>query len=580
MPLLSQFLAEYKMEDKDKTKEQLISELGWLRQRIYKLETELRIAAALSDIVQTAGEATELGDLLNRTLGKLVEMTRADMGMVYLLDLSKKALLLKVYRGLSEQVVRRISDVKYSNDEFRKVPGWNLKDMSFSDLFGEATLRLIATEMKEEQPQSLAAIPFAGKSSLQGVMLVASRNERNFSQDDLNFLEAAGKQIGLGIENSMLLQDVGKLTTIDSLTGLYNQSYFKQRLYDEVRRSSRYGLRFTIIMLHIDEFERYISRAGNASDRETMEILGLLCRECSRNTDISCRYDEGKFAIILPHTNSNGAQVVAKRLQQRVRDVFALESRYTRFNVTLSLGIASFPDDAVEPEPLIKLAEVASATAIQQGGNKVCLASDITSAISAANSNAPDLAANMETLSMDNVYALALAVDAKNSSSHSRDVAKQAVATGKVLGLSSRNIRHLHSAAFLHDIGKANLSDSVAPKSSLPDEDKHRNLQKHPELGATITSKIPELEYCAKAIRHHHERYDGSGYPDGLQGNQIPIEARIIAVADAYANMTAPSPSGQILSSEEALEKLKQNSNSQFDPNVVLAFIKAMTASA
>jgi HD-GYP domain-containing protein (c-di-GMP phosphodiesterase class II) len=140
------------------------------------------------------------------------------------------------------------------------------------------------------------------------------------------------------------------------------------------------------------------------------------------------------------------------------------------------------------------------------------------------------------------------------------------VALGRALGLSDEKIGQLRTASLLHDIGKIGISDSIIRKPGPLDGEEMGIMRKHCELGATIVSHMPELAYCAPAIRHHHEWYDGSGYPSGLKGEDIPLEARIIAIADAYDTMTTPRSYRQRASPQEALDAFKRSANTQFDP--------------
>jgi diguanylate cyclase (GGDEF)-like protein/putative nucleotidyltransferase with HDIG domain len=571
------------MEDSNKTKEQLTSEQRLLLDTLGKLKMESRHADALFDIVQTVARIEGLQDMLNEALNRTISAMDADMGLIYLLDMSEKSLSLKVHKGLSQETVSRISTVKYSREEFRKVPGWKLKDMSISQLFGEATLTSIASGMKEERPQSLASIALSGalsgKEELNGVIVVASRKQRCFSQEDMRLLATIGYQVGIIIENRMLVADLRRLSTVDSIAGLHNQRYFEQRLQEEVSRSSRYRLQFSLLLLRMDEFEACTIRLGQKAGNKIIATLGQLIQETIRNTDIGCCCDENEFAIIMPHTDCNGAQIVAKRLRQRARDVFALQSLFSRFHLTLSLGVASFPTDASTPGRLIELARAALANAIRHGGNQVRLASDVAHGISMANHSIANIFKNLGELTLTNIFAIAFTVDTKNHGAHSQMVSRQANAIGEVLGLSDTQMRRLRIGALLHDIGKIQFPDSMLGSSVSSSEKELTALQQHPDLGAEILKRIPDLEHCASAVRHHHEHYDGSGYPSGLKDNQIPIEARVIAVADAYVNMTAPSSAHRVLSNEEAIQELTRYANTQFDPTVVWALVKLVASS-
>jgi len=147
-----------------------------------------------------------------------------------------------------------------------------------------------------------------------------------------------------------------------------------------------------------------------------------------------------------------------------------------------------------------------------------------------------------------------------------------------VMGLTRRNLRWLRIAAALHDIGKISVAENIVAKPGLLDGDEWKTMRKHAELGAEIVNQVAELADCAPAIRHHHERYEGGGYPDGVRGEEIPLEARIVAVADAYDNMITQRPYIRAFSPLEALEELNQRVNQEFDPNVLLALSRVISA--
>ena len=370
---------------------------------------------------------------------------------------------------------------------------------------------------------------------------------------------------------------VAESETLDRSTGVHNRRYFEECLENELRRSSRYGLELSLIMFDVDNFEIYTDRLGQTAGDEVLQMVGRSVRDCIRQMDVACRYAGGKFGVILPHTGSSGAGVVAERLRQTVERVFALKSMFSHIGLTLSLGIACFPTDELSPQGLTCQADIALGAAKQEGGNQTCLASDVSSSASTAKLDLSSVIENVKESGVNIVYAMATAVDARSRYTYARsqNVARYAATIGKALGLSGRKIRLLHVAALLHDIGKMGIPDSILRKSGPLDEEEWKIMRKHPELGTTMVSQIPELADSAPAIRHHHERYDGGGYPAGLKGEEIPLEARIIAVAEAYDNMTTPRSYHQTISHEQAVEELRRCSGTQFDPALVLAFINA-----
>ena len=320
---------------------------------------------------------------------------------------------------------------------------------------------------------------------------------------------------------------------------------------------------------------QYNNSSGRVAGDEVLRKVGRLLRDCARQMDIVCHYGRTGFAAILPQIDSSGASIAAERIRQTIEQGLALESSSAGVKLTVSSGIASFPSDGPSAEGLIRRADIALATAKQRGRNQICLASDALSDTGEKGSAIWEMAEYLEVANINTIYAMATAVDSRDryTCMHSQNFAEHAAALGKALSLPRKKKQLLRSAALLHDIGKIGVPDSIIRKPYPLTKTEWQMMNKHPELGATIISHIPELADCSPAIRHHHEHYDGSGFPDGLKGKEIPIEARIIAVADAYDTMTTPRSYRQTISPEEAQNELKRSANSCFDPAVVLAFI-------
>ena len=183
-----------------------------------------------------------------------------------------------------------------------------------------------------------------------------------------------------------------------------------------------------------------------------------------------------------------------------------------------------------------------------------------------------------ESGALSAIYALAATVDARDhyTGSHSKKVSKYAVALGEALALEALEISRLETCALLHDIGKIGISDEILGKQGKLTDEEWEAVKTHPQLGATIADRSRQLAPYIAGILHHHERYDGTGYPKGLKGEDIPLEARILAVADAFSAMISDRPYSKALPREEALEEIKQGAGKQFDPHLAEVFCSAI----
>jgi len=270
----------------------------------------------------------------------------------------------------------------------------------------------------------------------------------------------------------------------------------------------------------------------------------------------------------LPETRLLDAYNVAERIRKTI------ESKTSQWTtpVTVSLGVASWPIDGVMKEELISHADKALYHAKHTGRNRTCLSTEITDTdIKKVDS---DSGVNPKALSI--IYALAATVDAKDhyTYGHSRKVSEYAVAIAEAMKLPRENIALIRAAGLLHDIGKIGVPDSILNKKEPLSNEEWEPIKAHSQLGVDILRHIVDLSDCLPAIQHHHEHYDGSGYPAGLKGKSIPVESRILAIADAYDAMTSPRAYRKQLTAGEAIGELKTNAGTQFGPEIVDVFIK------
>jgi putative nucleotidyltransferase with HDIG domain len=237
--------------------------------------------------------------------------------------------------------------------------------------------------------------------------------------------------------------------------------------------------------------------------------------------------------------------------------------------VTCSIGLASYPSDGVISQELITVADTALYFAKRTGGNRVYLSSKILA------EPQDDAGTYARRNGLSAIYALVSTVEAKDpyTYGHSRKVNTYAVALAEAIGLSPDEVSRVSTAALLHDIGKIGVPDKVLNKKGKLNKEDWEAIKSHPKLGATIVGNVPNLVPCISSILHHHERWDGGGYPEGLKGEEIPVEARILAIADSFEAMSSDRPYRPALCSEKVLKELHRGAGSQFDPELVKAFI-------
>jgi len=429
---------------------------------------------------------------------------------------------------------------------------------------------------KEEREETQSAgvsvfVPLMSGGKLVGILTVSDRRGgRPYGVEDMDLLQSIAAPVATSLESAELYARAEQKSRIDELTGLFNRRHFEERLKEEVARHSRYGDMFSILMVDLDNFKTYNDVYGHPAGDVLLNQIGKIMKNSIRDADQAFRYGGDEFIVILPQTASKDAFMVA----ERVRDQLAVEMARKSLTVTCSIGLASYPTDGVIAGELVTAADTALYYAKWTGGNRVYFSTRVTS-------ESPDgdrIHGKRNGLSA--VYALVSVVEARDPYvyGHSRRVNTYAVALAEAIGMSPDEVSRVSTAALLHDIGKIGIPDEVLNKKTKLSAENWEAIKAHPRLGTNIVSNIPQLVNCADSILHHHERWDGGGYPEGLKGDRIPLESRILAIADSFEAMSSARPYRSAFAREEVIEELRKCAGTQFDPNLVELFIRIVEA--
>jgi diguanylate cyclase (GGDEF)-like protein len=351
----------------------------------------------------------------------------------------------------------------------------------------------------------------------------------------------------------------------DSLTGLGNHRSFHEDLRREIARRTRSRSCFSLVMLDLNGLKQLNDRLGHQAGDERIRAVADCLRATMRATDTAYRTGGDEFMVLLPDERAWGALGFAQRLQDEVL-------RH-RTGPAVTCGIAE--SVAFETaDTLLHRADLALYDAKRSERQIVLYADGLAPRPSTRHDGG---AARRERRLL--ATALARAVDAKDAGTrnHCETVSELCVLIGQSLGLDSDRIERLRLAGLLHDVGKIGVSDGILRKPGRLNADEATEMTNHVRIGHAIVASA-ELDEEARWVRHHHEHFDGSGYPDGLRGDEIPPESRIILVADAFEAMTSDRPYRRARPVHEALAELDRLSGTQFDPACVDALRFALGA--
>jgi diguanylate cyclase (GGDEF)-like protein len=349
------------------------------------------------------------------------------------------------------------------------------------------------------------------------------------------------------------------LESRDPLTqSLLTLRAFRAQLELDVRRAQRYHRPLSVALLDIDGFRAINLKHGYTTGDVVLAKVGDTLAEMTRVHDLACRMGGDEYALLLPETASVSAVQTMERL------LLSLEAAEAGpvSGISVSIGVASL-EAKQTPERLLATAGEALQQARARGGGQVSM-----------------LAGTLGDESEDPVHgeviaALSSALQERDryTGEHSESVVEMAARVAQSMGLDAEEVSRVRTAALLHDVGKVGIPDEILHKPGPLDEREWELMRQHPLIGERILRAIPGLGGVARIVRHEHESWDGSGYPDGLNGEETPVGSRIILACDAYHAMTSDRPYRPAMSHTEAMEELSRHAGTQFDPEAVQALI-------
>lgn len=381
----------------------------------------------------------------------------------------------------------------------------------------------------------------------------------------------------LEAEREMRLSEAIEQADRDPLTGLWNHRAFHRRLEDEADRIAQEGGSLAVVMLDLNNFKFFNDAYGHiAGDDVLHRVADALCGTC-RSSDTLARFGGDEFAIIIPLSLREGASGPSEihdalfNIQARLTEglsglTFLPPGHDCAVPLAVSFGVALYPQEAESRVDVVVLADERLYRS-KAGGSQDDEAERLRRHLLFA----------VEGYSM--LDALLIAVDNKDryTRRHSEDVLDYSLQIARGLGLDEEEQQVVAVAALLHDVGKIGVPNAILRKPGRLTEEEFEAVKKHPMMGAVIVGAVPGFEPTLDAIRYHHERWDGKGYPDGLCGEETPLIARLMAVADSFSAMTMDRPYRAGIDKQVALKILETGAGTQWDPDCVQALLLAQS---
>ncbi len=444
--------------------------------------------------------------------------------------------------------------------------------IQYKDFIRTQHYRSMWDEEKERyQSHSIRLVlPITEGGRLIAVALFADKdNPKICSPGDVVFLESAAAVMSIAAKNAMLYSAMQNEAHNDGLTGLYNRRHFLEEIKQNFAKSAKSS--YTVAIISLDDFRLFNELYGSFQGDRLLQDFSRILETAVGNQGTVGRYSGKEFILAFPFKDAGAVTDVIELIRGMLREYLRKNKEDGHRFLTFSAGVCTYPSVASSLDEAIQYASIATYTAKKNGKNRTQQYKEGQDYIQAT----PE-ALQFGEQCAQTIYALTAAIDAKDhyTFNHSEKVSQYAAQLAEEIGLDPEHVEIVRQAGLLHDIGKIGIPEHILGKPGALTDEEHQVMKRHVESSIAMIKYLPSLDYVIPTAIGHHERWDGKGYPRGLAGEEIPIGARCLCIADSFDAMTTERSYKPALPVEKALDEIRRNLGTQFDPKIGLVFIK------
>ncbi len=416
-------------------------------------------------------------------------------------------------------------------------------------------------------------VPLLDADELVGIAMLCEKEKgSHYGYSDETFMMSVKSVASIALKNANLYEKAYRDARTDDLTGLMNRKYFYVTL-DELFEKWK-DKNISLMILNVDDFKLYNQLYGNQNGDFALRNIARIIRNAVGESGVAARYSGKEFAVILPGVDVVCAHRMADTIREQIMEINRGKGDYTLKALTLSVGICAAPYGAVTYKQLVDNTEQAVYQVKRSGKNGVAVYAAANEARTGEEKLTQKELQERYSEYATTVYALTAAIDAKDhyTFKHSENVAYYSTRLARAIGLDEDSVEIINEAALLHDVGKIGVPETILNKQAPLTNEEYEEMKKHVDHSVGIIRHLPSLDFVIPAVIGHHERYDGTGYPRRIAGEDIPLYARILCVADSFDAMTSDRVYKKAYSVEYALNVLEKQSGKQFDPRLARVF--------